>query len=110
MTENQPQTPQPQTQPQSQPQKPPAAPAPVSTPAKERMNEEFKLAPAVVKGLAEAKLSPNDVLNKGAVKHYPAQKLFRVVTREGQRLEISEEGKWLNPPKPKPVAPAKPKA
>lgn len=72
---------------------------------KERINEQ--LPPVLAKGLAEAGLKAEDVL---AIKSYPEQNIWRVVTTNGQRHEFATaDGKWLTKPKAK-AQPAKPAA
>jgi hypothetical protein len=59
-----------------------------------------KLPEKLIRGLAEAGFNPNQVLTH---KSYPAQKIWVVVAEDENRhpkLQISFDGKWLNPPPP----------
>ena len=69
-----------------------AAPAPAAPAKKEHMKEE--LPEALVKGLKAGgyKGSAEEVL---ATRSYDAQKIYRCVTSDGQRHEISYDGKRL---------------
>ena len=67
-------------------------------PENEQLTEE--LPPKMVEGLKEAGFGPQHAL---ATATYKEQELWTVVAEDAKRrlkLEISFEGKWLNPPPP----------
>lgn len=72
---------------------PEAAPAPAASTEKEHINEE--LPAALVKGLKAGgyKGSVAEVLS---TRSYKEQKIYRCVTSDGQRHEISYDGKLLS--------------
>lgn len=92
---------------------PPPPPPPAKEPAKEPVKESTKeriseqLPPKLVEGLKAAGYDMKRKDSVLAVKSYDEQKLWRAVMFDGQRPEISFEGKWLNPPKKPEAKPAK---